>query len=92
VLNKTYWLFLDTLIYAILGLLFIFLLIGVLLKTMIDKFFYSFFGTLDSLWNFLTAPRCKCKLKVKVKDEEVIEVDKTFENEIKKNNKGEDND
>jgi hypothetical protein len=30
---------------------------------MIDKFFYRFFGAIDNLFNWFTAPRCKCKLK-----------------------------
>ena len=30
---------------------------------MIDKFFYKFFGAIDNLFNWFTAPRCKCKLK-----------------------------
>ena len=60
-----------------------------------DKFFNNFFSFIDNtinkvsnwfnkVYNWFTAPRCKCKLKGKVKEEEVIEVDKTFENETKK--------
>ncbi len=55
---------------------------------MIDRFFYKFFGAIDNAFdkviNCFTAPRCKCKLKAKVKEEVILEVDKTFENEIKK--------
>ena len=51
----------------------------------IDRFLYKFFGSIDNLFEWLKAPRCKCKLnKGKIKKEEVLEVDKTFENEIKK--------
>ena len=32
----------------------------------------------------LAGKRCGCNLKGKVKEEEVLDVDKTFENEIKK--------
>ena len=51
---------------------------------MIDRFLYKFFGSIDNLFQWLKAPRCKCKVKGKVKEEVVLEVDKTFENEIKK--------
>ena len=55
---------------------------------MIDRLFYKFFGAIDNVCdkviNWFTAPRCKCKLKGKVKEEVILEVDKTFENEIKK--------
>ena len=55
---------------------------------MIDKFLYKFFESIDNAFdkvsNWFTAPRCKCKLKGKVKEEVILEVDKTFENEIKK--------
>tara|TARA_R110002012_G_scaffold97966_1_gene235136 strand:- start:46 stop:336 length:291 start_codon:yes stop_codon:yes gene_type:complete len=51
-LEKLYWLFLDSSFYVILYLIFILLVIGVLLKTMIDKIFYSLFGALDNIWNF----------------------------------------
>ena len=61
VLEKTYWLFIDFLLYAILYLFFILTVLGVFIKTMIDKIFYSLFGAMDNLWNFFTAPRCKCK-------------------------------
>ena len=50
----------------------------------IDRFFYKFFGVIDNFFEWLTTPRCKCKLKGKVKKEVTLEVDKTFENEIKK--------
>jgi len=64
VLEKAYWLFLDLVVYAILWLLFILLIVGVLIKTMIDRFIYSFFGALDTWCSWidkLFAPRCKCK-------------------------------
>jgi len=51
---------------------------------MIDRLLYKFFGSIDNLFEWLKAPRCKCKVKGKVKEEVVLEVDKTFENEIKK--------
>ena len=51
---------------------------------MIDRFFYKLFGTIDNIFYWFTAPRCKCKLTGKIKKEEILEVDKTFENEIKK--------
>jgi len=51
---------------------------------MIDRFLYKFFGAIDDFFEWLKAPRCKCKVKGKVKKEVVLEVDKTFENEIKK--------
>ena len=51
---------------------------------MIDRFFYKLFGTIDNIFYWFTSPRCKCKLKGKIKKEEILEVDKTFENEIKK--------
>jgi|TARA_R100000541_G_scaffold56795_1_gene66448 hypothetical protein len=61
VLEKLYWLFLDTLLYVILYIIFILIILGIIFKTMIDKIFYSLFGAMDNLWNFFTAPRCKCK-------------------------------
>ena len=55
---------------------------------MIDKFCYKFFGTMDNICAWiaekLAGKRCGCNLKGKVKEEEVLDVDKTFENEIKK--------
>ena len=51
---------------------------------MIDRLLYKFFGAIDNFFEWLTTPRCKCKLKGKVKKEVTLEVDKTFENEIKK--------
>ena len=61
VLEKFYWLFLDFIVYVIMWLLFILLILGVFVRTMIDRFIYSFFGALDNIWNFLSAPKCKCK-------------------------------
>ena len=63
-LEKAYWLFLDAIVYVILWLLFILLILGVLIRTMIDRFIYSFFGALDTWFSWidkLFAPRCKCK-------------------------------
>ena len=59
VLEKFYWLFIDSALYVILYLIFILLVIGVLLKTMIDKIFYSLFGALDNIWNFSLKPNNK---------------------------------
>jgi hypothetical protein len=64
VLEKAYWLFLDSILYVILWLLFILLILGILIRTMIDRFLYSFFGALDNCSSWiekLFAPRCKCK-------------------------------
>ena len=58
--------------------------VGLINPYMIDRFFYKFFGVIDNFFEWLTTPRCKCKLKGKVKKEVTLEVDKTFENEIKK--------
>ena len=58
-LEKLYWLFLDSSFYVILYLIFILLVIGVLLRTMIDKIFYSLFGALDNLFNFFTSSSSK---------------------------------
>ena len=63
-LEKAYWLFLDSILYVILWLLFILLILGILIKTMIDRFLYSFFGALDNFSSWiekLFAPRCKWK-------------------------------
>jgi|SaaInlStandDraft_2_1057019.scaffolds.fasta_scaffold109093_2 hypothetical protein len=65
VLVKSYWLFLDTLLYVTLYSLFILVIIGIFLKTMIDKFFYSFFGALDNIWNFFTASKDDSKKRRK---------------------------
>ena len=55
---------------------------------MIDKICYNFFSKMDDICEWfakkILGPRCKCKLKGKVKEEEVLDVDKTFENEIRK--------
>ena len=88
VLKKSYWLFLELILYVIMGLIFCLTVVGAYLKTMIDKFCYNFFSKMDDICEWVAkkilGPRCKCKLKGKVKEEEVLDVDKTFENEIKK--------
>ena len=65
VLKKVYWLFLDLILYGIMGLIFFATVVGAYLKTMIDKFCYKFFGTLDNIreWiaNKISGKRCKCK-------------------------------
>ena len=47
------------------GLIFFLTVLGAYLKTMIDKFCYKFFGTLDDIceWiaNKISGKRCKCK-------------------------------
>ena len=63
-LEKAYWLFLDYIVYVILWLLFILLILGVLIRTMIDSFIYKFCGIMDNATSWLDklfAPRCKCK-------------------------------
>ena len=65
VLKKVYWLFLDLILYGIMGLIFCLTVVGAYLKTMIDKFCYKFFGTLDNIFewiaNKISGKRCKCK-------------------------------
>jgi len=64
VLEKSYWLFLDIIVYVILWLLFILLILGVFIRTMIDHFIYTFCGIVDKATSWiekLVAPRCKCK-------------------------------
>ena len=64
VLKKTYWLFIDIIVYVILWLLFILLVLGVFIRTMIDRFIYTFCGIIDNATSWidkLFAPRCKCK-------------------------------
>ena len=65
VLNKIYWVFLDLILYGIMGLIFFLTVLGVFSKTMIDKFCYKFFGILDNIceWiaNKISGKRCKCK-------------------------------
>ncbi len=69
VLKKVYWLFLDLILYGIMGLIFFLTVLGVCLKTMIDKFCYKFFGKLDDICEWiaekLAGKRCKCKKGVK---------------------------
>jgi hypothetical protein len=65
VLKKVYWLFLDLILYGIMGLIFFATVVGAYLKTMIDRFCYKFFGTLDNICEWIAkkiaGPRCKCK-------------------------------
>jgi len=65
VLKKLYWLFLDLILYGIMGSIFFATVVGAYLKTMIDKFCYKLFGTLDNIleWiaNKISGKRCKCK-------------------------------
>jgi hypothetical protein len=69
VLKKVYWLFLDLILYGIMGLIFFLTVLGVCLKTMIDKFCYKFFGKLDDICEWiaekLAGKRCECKKGVK---------------------------
>tara|TARA_R110000764_G_scaffold21620_1_gene54481 strand:- start:2 stop:190 length:189 start_codon:yes stop_codon:yes gene_type:complete len=55
-LNKIYWVFLDALIYVILGLLFFLTIGGLYAKTMIDKYIIKFLefcdNTLAKISNF----------------------------------------
>jgi len=85
---KIYWHTVDIFIYLVLSLVFLITLLGIFFRTMIDKFCYKFFGTMDNICAWiaekLAGKRCGCNLKGKVKEEEVLDVDKTFENEIKK--------
>lgn len=64
-LKKVYWLFLDLILYGIMGLIFFATVVGAYLKTMIDRFCYKFFGTLDNICEWIAkkiaGPRCKCK-------------------------------
>jgi len=48
VLKKIYWLFLDTLMYVILGVLFFLILGGTFIKTMIDKYIIKFLEFCDN--------------------------------------------
>jgi hypothetical protein len=48
VLNKIYWVFLDILIYVILGLLFFLTVGGLYAKTMIDKYIIKFCEFIDN--------------------------------------------
>ena len=87
-ISKIYWWFVDICMYIMLLLFFLLIFLWVYFKSMIDKFLYKFFGKLDDIcgWvaNKIAGPRCRCNSKGEVKEEVVLEVDKTFENEIKK--------
>jgi|TARA_R110002111_G_scaffold104_1_gene1831 hypothetical protein len=48
VLEKTYWMFLDILMYVILGLLFFLILGATFIKTMIDKYIIKFLEFCDN--------------------------------------------
>jgi uncharacterized membrane protein YccC len=61
VLEKLYWLFLDTLLYVILYIIFILIIVGVIFKFMIDRIFYALFGVIDNVWDFLNTPKIKHK-------------------------------
>ena len=66
---KIYWCVVDIFIYLVLSLVFLITLLGIFFRTMIDKFCYKFFGTLDSICEWiaekLAGKRCKCKKGVK---------------------------
>jgi len=64
-ISKIYWWLVDISMYLVLLLFFLLVLLGIYFKTMIDKFCYKFFGTLDNIceWiaNKIAGKRCKCK-------------------------------
>ena len=64
-ITKIYWWLIDVSIHFVLLLFFLLILLGIYFKTMIDKFCYKFFGTLDDIceWivNKISGKRCKCK-------------------------------
>ena len=68
-MSKIYWWLVDISMYLVLLLFFLLVLLGIYFKTMIDKFCYKFFGTLDNIceWiaNKIAGKRCKCKKGVK---------------------------
>ena len=68
-MSKIYWWLVDISMYLVLLLFFLLILLGIYFKTMIDKFCYKFFGTLDNIceWiaNKIAGKRCKCKKGVK---------------------------
>ena len=85
---KIYWAFVDVVTYIVLSLFFLLICLGIYFKSMIDRICYNFFSKMDDICEWVAkkilGPRCKCKLKGKVKEEEVLDVDRTFENEIRK--------
>ena len=48
VLKKLYWLFLDLILYGIMGLVFCLTVVGAYLKTMIDKYIIKFLEFCDN--------------------------------------------
>ena len=48
VLKKVYWLFLDLILYVIMGLIFCLTVLGAYLKTMIDKYIIKFCEFIDN--------------------------------------------
>ena len=68
-MSKIYWLTVDIFIYLVLSLVFLITLLGIFFRTMIDKFCYKFFGTIDDICEWiakkLAGKRCKCKKGVK---------------------------
>jgi len=68
-ITKIYWWLIDVSIHFVLLLFFLLILLGIYFKTMIDKFCYKFFGTLDDIceWvaNKISGKRCKCNKGVK---------------------------
>ncbi len=64
-ITKIYWWLIDVSIHFVLLLFFLLILLGIYFKTMIDKFCYKFFGTLDDIceWvaNKIAGKRCECK-------------------------------
>ena len=48
VLKKLYWLFLDLILYGIMGLVFCLTVVGAYLKTMIDKYIIKFCEFIDN--------------------------------------------
>jgi len=87
-MKKIYWWFVDICIYIMLSLFFLLICLSMYFKSMIDRICYNFFSKMDDICAWiaekLAGKRCGCNLKGKVKEEEVLDVDKTFENEIKK--------
>ena len=63
VLKKSYWLFLDLILYVIMGLIFCLTVLGAYLKTMIDKYIIKFCefidNTTDKIAKFFTKKKKK---------------------------------
>ena len=68
-MSKIYWWLVDISMYLVLLLFFLLVLLGIFFRTMIDKFCYKFFGTIDDICEWiaekLAGKRCKCKKGVK---------------------------